>query len=54
MLLPGRQPLHYLYVFGSLGIRLQAKPSQQPGISDTPDTACLQQFAASANLQAHD
>ena len=54
MLLPGRQPLHYLQVFGSLGTRLQAKPSQQPGTSDTPDSACLRQFVASANPQAHD
>ena len=35
-------------------MRLQAKPSQQPGTGDTPDSVCLRQFAASANPQAHE
>ncbi len=36
------------------GTRLQVKPSQQPGTSDTPDSVCLQQCAVSANPQAYD
>ena len=33
---------------------LQAKPSQQPGTGDTPDSVCLRQFTASANPRAHE
>ncbi len=35
-------------------MRPQAKPPQQPGTGDTPDSVCAQQFAASANPQAHE